>query len=358
MARRGANWMPRLTETTGPQPPGPSRLPPAVVICGPTAAGKTGVAMVLAERFETHLISADSVQVFRGMDVGSAKPSPELLARYPHALIDIRDPEQGWSAAEFAALAAAEMQAAASAGRLPVIVGGTAMHLRALRYGMDRLPGADAALRARIADQAARNGWPALHAELARLDPESGRRIHPGDPQRIQRALEICRLTGQPASSLQHGRGPDLLRDSQHLVIAPADRGKLHRRIDRRWRTMLEQGLLEEVEMLTARAGLDPDSPALRAIGYRQAVDCLRGVFPAAELPVRGAAATRQLAKRQLTAFRQWSGGMWYDPLNKNTIDRIIRRIARMMQRTNQSRMLDSRQIAPGDGKTFTSPAG
>jgi len=316
----------------------PETLPPAVVICGPTAAGKTEIAMALADRFDTHLISADSVQVFRGMDIGSAKPSPELLARYPHALIDIREPEEGWSAAEFARLAAAEMRVAESRARLPVIVGGTAMHLRALRYGMDRLPAADPALRERISLEAAQRGWTALHAELARLDPESGRRIRPSDPQRIQRALEICRLTGQPASGLQRGRGPDALRAAEHLVIAPAERAALHRRIDLRWQSMLEQGLLEEVERLLTRPGLDLQSPALRAVGYRQAVDCLQGRFDVDQLPVRGAAATRQLAKRQLTAFRQWSGAMWYDPLNKNTIDRIIKRVAILMHRTIQTR--------------------
>jgi len=303
-----------------------SGLAPVVVVCGPTAAGKTDIAMALADWFDVELISADSVQVYRGMDVGAAKPDRQTLARYPHALIDIRDPEQGYSAAEFARDAEACIRQAHRHGRLPVVVGGTALYLRALRHGLDRLPDADPTLRARIERDAGERGWPALHAELARLDPASAARIRSNDQQRIQRALEICLRSGRPASELMGGPGPDRLRRALSLVIAPADRGQLHRRIDRRWERILDAGLLGEVQRLLARSGVSAATPALRAVGYRQAVECLAGNYSREELARKGAAATRQLAKRQLTAFRQWRGGFWYDPLNRGAIDRIISR--------------------------------
>ncbi len=302
-------------------------LPPGVVVAGPTAAGKTEIALVLARRFPVRLISADSVQVYRGLDVGSAKPDRKTLARYPHALIDIRDPDQPYTAADFAADAEAEMRAAHAEGRLPVIVGGTALYLRALRYGLDPMPRADAALRERLSSRAEREGWAALHAELARIDPSAARSIRPGDPQRILRALEIHHVTGRRPSELRSGRGADRMRDSLMVIVASADRGALHRRIERRWEDMLHRGLIEEVERVADAVNRDRDLPALRAVGYRQTLDCLSGRFTLESLPARGAAATRQLAKRQLTAFRQWSGGLWYDPLNRRTNDRIIKRV-------------------------------
>lgn len=306
-----------------------STLPPSVVICGPTAAGKTGIALEIARRLPVRLISADSVQVYRGMDIGTAKPDARTLAEFPHALIDIRDPEQAYSAAEFARDAGAEMASAWSGGALPVVVGGTALYLRALRYGLDAMPSADAALRQRIADEADEAGWPAMHERLAALDPESGRRIRTSDPQRIQRALEICLASGRPASSFHRGRGPDRLADSLFLVVSPADRSQLHHRIEARWSRMLELGLVDEVERLLKRPGLARGSMALRAVGYRQTIDYLDGALAREDLVDRASAATRQLAKRQLTAFRKWTGGMWYDPLNLRTIDRIIKRVSR-----------------------------
>lgn len=304
-------------------------LPPAVVICGPTAAGKTEIALEIARRLPVRLISADSVQVYRGMDIGTAKPDARTLAEFPHALIDIRDPEQTYSAAEFAHDAGAEMASAWSRGALPVVVGGTALYLRALRYGLDAMPPADAALRQRIADEADEVGWPAMHERLAMLDPESGRRIRASDPQRIQRALEICLTSGRAASSFHRGRGPDRLAGSLFLVVSPADRSQLHHRIEARWSGMLELGLVDEVERLLKRPGLTRRSMALRAVGYRQTIDYLDGAIAREDLVDRASAATRQLAKRQLTAFRKWTGGMWYDPLNLRTIDRIIKRVSR-----------------------------
>jgi len=303
------------------------RLPPTLVVCGPTAAGKTGIALQLARSIPARLISADSAQVYRGMDIGTAKPDRETLRRFPHALIDIREPEQGYSAAEFARDAAAEIHSAATLGRLPVVVGGTALYLKALRYGLDAMPAANPALRHEIEREARLRGWPALHRQLADLDPESARRIGASDPQRIQRALEICFSSGRPASSFHHGRGPDRLVGSLMLVIAPAERHVLHQRIGQRWRAMLEDGLIEEVQALAERPGLSESAPALRAVGYKQAMEFLNGRFSREMLAERAAAATRQLAKRQLTAFRQWTGGLWYDPLNPKAIDRILARV-------------------------------
>lgn len=302
-------------------------LPACVVICGPTAAGKTEIAIELARRLPVRLISADSVQVYRGMNIGTAKPDPDTLARFPHALIDIRDPEQVYSAATFAEDAAAHMHSARAGGALPVIVGGTALYLRALRYGLDAMPAADSRLRKRISDAAAVSGWPAMHRWLARLDPESARRIRISDPQRIQRALEVCLASGRPATEFRRGHGSDRLAGSLMLVVSPTDRSELHRRIEKRWGRMLEQGLIDEVEQLLVRPGLTRQSMALRAVGYRQTLQYLDGEIDRAELVERASAATRQLAKRQLTSFRKWTGGLWYDPLNITTMDRIIRRV-------------------------------
>jgi tRNA dimethylallyltransferase len=314
--------MPRNAERLPP-------LPPCVVITGPTAAGKTEFAISLAERFPVRLISVDSVQVYRGLDVGSAKPDPETLARFPHALIDVRDPDQPYTAADFARDAEDEILRARASGQLPVVVGGTALYLRALRYGLDPMPRADPGYRKLLSERGARDGWPALHAELARLDPAAGRAIRPGDPQRIQRALELHHVTRRRPSELRSGRGPDRMRDSLMIVITPADRAALHRRIERRWERMLAYGLVDEVQRIAGGAGWNPDLPALRAVGYRQTIEYLSGRIPRRELPARGAAATRQLAKRQLTSFRQWSGGLWFDPLNHSTNDRIIKRVGR-----------------------------
>lgn len=321
-----------------------SPLPPAVVICGPTAAGKTEVALEIARRMPVRLISADSVQVYRGMDIGTAKPDARTLAAFPHALIDIRDPEDGYSAAEFAHDAGAEIAAARSAGRLPVVVGGTALYLRALRYGLDEMPSADPDLRQQIAEDGAMLGWRAMHERLAALDPASGRRIRASDPQRIQRALEICLTSGRPASAFHTGPGSDRLGDSLLLVVSPADRAELHRRIETRWSGMLELGLIAEVERLLVRPRLKRSSMALRAVGYRQTIEYLDGAIGRDELIQRASAATRQLAKRQLTSFRKWQGALWFDPLNIQTLDRIIDRVR------NFEALVAMRRIYQGGG--------
>lgn len=304
-------------------------LPPTVIVTGPTAAGKTEIALALARRFPVRLISADSAQVYRGMDIGTAKPDAATLARYPHALVDLREPEQPYSAAEFERDAGHEIRAARDAGKIPVVVGGTVLYLRALRWGLDPMPSADPDLRRRLAAEAARRGWPALHGRLAELDPASARRIRASDPQRIQRALEICLASGRPASELRRSGAIDRLAGSRHLVVCPSGRDILHKRIEDRFRTMLDNGLVAEVEALMARPGWRRDLPAMRAVGYRQVIDWLCGDLARDALPARGAAATRQLAKRQITALRQWTGAMWYDPLNRRTKDRIINAVRR-----------------------------
>lgn len=320
-----------LESRSRPKPPG--RLPACVVLAGPTAAGKTEIAMALADRFDVRLISVDSAQVYRHMNVGTAKPDPTMLERYPHALIDIRDPEQVYSAAEFVRDASSAVQDAKRDGKLPVLVGGTMMYFNALRYGLDKLPESDPAVRERLASEAEQEGWAAMHDRLASVDPEAAGKIRPSDPQRIQRALEIHALTGRPPSALWRGRGGDRLPDSLMLVVTPADRGNLHRRIEQRWGEILDSGLIEETRALVARPGLEVDSPVLRAVGYRQVVGHLRGEYDRDELVNRGAAATRRLAKRQLTALRQWTGGRWHDPLNPASIDRIIKSVGRIAVR-------------------------
>lgn len=302
-------------------------LPPAIILTGPTAAGKTAVALALAEQWPLRLISADSAQVYRGLDIGSAKPDAATLARYPHDLVDVVDPEQTYSAARFVKDCEQAMLAAQARGQWPLIVGGTPLYLRALLYGLDALPQADPAIRSKLAERAHHEGWAALHAELAAIDPIMAGRVRVSDPQRIQRALEIWQLTGQPPSSLLSR--PRLPRfDSVRVVIAPASRAVLHARIAQRFAAMMAAGFIAEVERLRQRPGLTVDHPAMRAVGYRQAWHWLDGQGDAAQFEAATLAATRQLAKRQLTALRQLHGGVWYDSCStrvKSVGARIVR---------------------------------
>lgn len=285
---------------------------PVLVVTGPTAAGKTEVALALAEQLPVALISMDSAQVYRGMDIGTAKPSAAVRARHPHALVDVRDPAETYSAADFVEDADLAVRHALAAGRLPVLVGGSMLYLRAFREGLADLPPADTAVRAAITDEAERHGWPALHAELARIDPEAAAGMHPNNRARVQRALEVVRVTGEPLSLWwrRHGGRPAAERLGIRLhevAVLPDDRRRLHERIEARFRAMLKDGLLEEVAMLRERGDLDPDLPSMRAVGYRQAWEHLAtGGGDLDALAQRGAAATRQLAKRQLTWLRAW----------------------------------------------------
>ncbi len=285
----------------------------ALVLTGPTAAGKSAWAVRLAEELPVEIVSMDSAQVYRGMDVGTAKPSTALRARIPHHLIDILDPAESYSAGQFVADCARLIAAIRSRGRLPLLAGGTMLYLRALTDGIADLPRGSAELRRKIDARAAREGWPSLHAELASLDPEAAARIHPNDPQRIQRALEVCYVTGHPLSQLQRARSP-LLAQAPRWAIVPADRTVLHRRIGERLSRMMERGFLEEVARLHGRGDLTERHPALRAVGYRQLWAHLEGCYGLDEARDRALAATRQLAKRQLTWLRADRGMRWIDP--------------------------------------------
>jgi tRNA dimethylallyltransferase len=294
--------------------------PLAVFLMGPTASGKTALACTLSEQFPLGLISVDSALVYRGLDIGSAKPDAATLARYPHELIDIRDPAQPYSAADFSVDAQAAMQRVQQAGKVPLLVGGTGLYFRALQRGLSSLPEADAEIRAKLAQEAAGVGWESMHRRLAELDPAAAGRIKPGDAQRIQRALEVIELTGQPLSAHQHaGRSDAFPWRVLKLALLPVDREPLHARIARRFEGMLQQGLLDEVAALRQRGDLRPDLPAIRAVGYRQAWEHLEGLYDAAELRNRGIFATRQLAKRQITWLRSELDARTLDPESPHT---------------------------------------
>jgi tRNA dimethylallyltransferase len=299
------------------------RRPLAIFLMGPTASGKTALACALSERFPLGLISVDSALVYRGLDIGSAKPDVATLARYPHALIDIRDPAEPYSAADFSVDAQAAMQRLQDAGKVPLLVGGTGLYFRALQRGLSNLPEADAEIRAQLAEEAAVIGWDGMHRRLAERDPPAAARIKPNDAQRIQRALEVIALTGQPLSTQQQGgRGQPFPWRVLKLALLPEDRAPLHARIAQRFETMLQHGLLDEVRALRQRGDLRPDLPAIRAVGYRQAWEHLDGAYDSAELRNRGIFATRQLAKRQITWLRSELDARVLDPEKTGLLER------------------------------------
>jgi len=293
----------------------PTSLLPAIFLMGPTASGKTALAVSLVERFPLEIISVDSALVYRGMDIGTAKPDAVTLARAPHHLLDIRDPTEAYSAAAFCDDARRLMADIGARGKVPLLVGGTMLYFRALLNGLDDLPRADAALRNKLEIDAASRGWPALHADLAQLDPVSAARLAPNDSQRICRALEIFQLTGVPMSALLDKGQTALPYRVLQLALIPSERAVLHQRIAARFDAMLAEGLLDEVNSLRQTFALNSDLPAMRAVGYRQAWTYLDGGMDIHGLREQGIAATRQLAKRQLTWLRSWPDAVELDCL-------------------------------------------
>ena len=323
--------MVRATEKPGAAP---GQLPPrAIFLMGPTASGKTDLAIELHRRFPVDIISVDSALVYRGMDIGTAKPDAATLRQAPHALIDIRDPSESYSAAEFREDALAEMRRSSERGRVPLLTGGTMLYFRALSRGLATLPSADPEVRAALEAEARKHGWKGLHERLAARDPAAARRIHPNDPQRIQRALEVIELTGRPISELQREQqdqrlGYRVLR----LVACPQPRARLHARIEERFHQMLEQGFLDEVESLRARGDLHRDLPSMRCVGYRQAWCYLEGEIDRAEMVRRAVIATRQLAKRQITWLRQETDALWYDPCEQTALNSVVGELEKFLE--------------------------
>ena len=306
--------------------------PPAILLMGPTASGKTAVALWLAERFPVELVSVDSAQVFRDMDVGTAKPDAATLARFPHRLIDLISPEEAYSAARFRADALAALREIAARGRIPLLVGGTMLYYKALLDGLAELPQADPAVRAAIDAQAAAHGWPAVHAELARVDPATAARLHATDAQRLQRALEVFRIAGRPMSELlAAGRRHRPPYDFLSLGLLPADRAALHARIARRFDAMLLAGLEDEVARLRGKYALSPELPSMRCVGYRQVWEAQDGLIPRGEMRDRGIYATRQLAKRQITWMTNTLKPETFDCLADDVCERIGRRVEALL---------------------------
>jgi tRNA dimethylallyltransferase len=293
----------------------------AVLLLGPTACGKSAFALRAAEQVALEIVSVDSAQVYRGMDVGTAKPSAAERARVPHHLIDLRDPAEPYSAADFVRDATQAIRDVQARRKVPLVVGGTMLYAKALRDGLSNLPAADSELRAQIASEAERLGWPALHAQLAQVDSVTAARLPPNDAQRIQRALEVYRLTGTPLSQLQGApEAPSLALRT--IALLPQDRAQLHQRIEARFETMLAAGLLDEVRALMQRGDLDPDLPSLRSVGYRQAWEHLAGATSDVAFRAAAIAATRQLAKRQITWLRSMSATV-IDPFAPDAFERV-----------------------------------
>jgi tRNA dimethylallyltransferase len=282
--------------------------PTAYALLGPTASGKSTLAMALAARHLIEIVSLDSAQVYRGMDIGTAKPSTEERARVRHHLVDIIDPTQSYSAGRFRADCVGAIMQILGRGRVPLLVGGTMLYYKALVQGLDALPAAEPGLRMQIDQRAARHGWPALHAELARVDPATAARLSPNEAQRIQRALAVWELSGKPISEWQKAAKPDLPFELKAYALIPEDRAELHRRIAARFERMLADGLVQELRELRRRHDLHAKLPSMRCVGYRQAWAFLEGEYGDAELREKGIAATRQLAKRQLTWLRSLPG--------------------------------------------------
>ncbi len=300
-------------------------LPKAIFLMGPTASGKTALAIELRKILPVELISVDSALIYKGMDIGTAKPDPEELAQAPHRLLDIRDPSQAYSAADFRRDALAEMAEITAAGRIPLLVGGTMLYFRALLEGLSPLPSADPAVRSRIEQQAAEQGWDALHRQLQEIDPVAAQRIHPNDPQRLSRALEVFFISGKTLTELTRTSGDALPYQVYQFAIAPASRELLHQKIEQRFHQMLASGFEAEARALFAREDLHTEMPSVRCVGYRQMWSYLAGEITYDEMVYRGICATRQLAKRQMTWLRGWKEIHWLDSGSpQSALDEVV----------------------------------
>lgn len=298
---------------------------PVVFLMGPTASGKTGLSLELAAALPIEIISVDSAQVYRGLDIGSAKLDLATRERIPHHLVDILDPAEIYSAARFREDALRLIGEIRGRGRMPLLVGGTMLYYRALQQGLSELPSADGDLRARIEEEADGLGWPAMHAKLAQKDPETAARLHPNDQQRVQRALEIIELTGlSPTAFYAQPKGSGIEGRVVKIALNPPQRSELHARIEARFQQMMQAGFLEEVMRLKARGDLHEDLPAIRAVGYRQLWEHLQGECSLSEAVQRGIAATRQFAKRQLTWLRSEKELHWLDPASGNLLQKSL----------------------------------
>ncbi|MDN3717407.1 tRNA (adenosine(37)-N6)-dimethylallyltransferase MiaA [Vibrio breoganii] len=304
------------------------KLPLAIFLMGPTASGKTELAIRLRQRFPIELISVDSALIYKGMDIGTAKPTAEEQAAAPHRLIDIIDPSESYSAADFRRDALQLMDEITAQGKIPMLVGGTMLYYKALLEGLSPLPAADPNIRAQIEQEATQKGWQALHDELKQIDPVSAERIHPNDPQRLSRALEVFRISGKSLTELTQQKGEPIPYDVKQFAIAPQERSELHRRIELRYEKMVEAGFEDEVRALHQRTDLHPDLPSIRCVGYRQMWGYLEEEYSFDEAIFKGVCATRQLAKRQITWLRSWKDLTWLDSQN---IDHGVETIANVI---------------------------
>jgi tRNA dimethylallyltransferase len=304
--------------------------PPVICLMGPTASGKTALAMALYDALPCDIISVDSALVFKGMDIGTAKPTAEELAAYPHQLIDIRDPSDSYSAADFCRDALKAIAKSRENGRIPLLVGGTMMYFKSLIEGISPLPEADESIRKSIALEAAEKGWLALHEELQGFDPVSAERIHPNDPQRLARAIEVYRKTGHTLTQLTEIKGDKVSGNVLQFAIAPKERGDLHARIELRFQQMIEQDFKQEVIDLKQRGDLHLDLPSMRCVGYRQMWQHLQGDYDHDEMIFKGVCATRQLAKRQLTWLRSWQNLQWLHMEDENNLQVILSAVSKV----------------------------
>jgi len=308
------------------------KQPPVICLMGPTASGKTALAMALCDALPCDIVSVDSALIYREMDIGTAKPTAEELAKYPHRLINLRDATQSYSAADFCHDALVEIEKIRANNRIPLLVGGTMMYFKSLIEGISPLPAANSDIRQQIEAEAEKNGWQAMHEQLQKVDSVSAKRIHPNDPQRITRALEVYRLTGNTLTQLTEIKGAKLGGDILQFAITPKERSTLHARIELRYQQMIAQGFEQEVVKLKASDDLHENLPSIRCVGYRQMWQYLNDEYDHKEMIFRGVCATRQLAKRQLTWLRSWQDLHWLTTDDKTNLAQVLALVSKCSQ--------------------------